>query len=100
MTSEMSHIQEQMYGIQNSLPEKPTLEGLQEVNDIIIFKGLKELDKILEKASTTNDAKTKIFNALIGLGRYIEVRKENEYNQDKVEYIIEDKELLLNEEED
>lgn len=100
-----------MMTLAEQLPEKASLEALEHFTDIALYDGVKDLHKIIKQPNEEKvisddggvvikliEAKTKIkaFDSLVGLGRYIEVRKVNEANDTKIEFVIDDPDLVLN----
>lgn len=67
-----------MQNMLQTIPKVPSIDILQDMNDIILYKGLKKLNDMLDDDEETSMQKTKIFSAAVNLGRYIDVRKEHE----------------------
>jgi hypothetical protein len=73
----------------STLPEKAEIPVLQHRVEIVLTRGVKMMEEILE-TDPCNETKIRAFNSLVGLGRYIEVRKENEYRRKEDDYLEDD----------
>jgi hypothetical protein len=70
------------------MPEKASVEMLEHFSDVILLKGMKQMERILDEDEfRTNegeaivinpDHKIKAFNGVINLGRLIDLRKTRE----------------------
>ena len=81
-----------MEALERNLPEKADIEVLRSYSDVILLRGLVEMGKIITSPESERTEekdgnvikvmdpsnKIKAFNAVVGLGRYIEERNQHE----------------------
>lgn len=108
VNSAISQIKE----LKESLPEKADIDVLRHYGDIILLKGLMEMGEIIvspaeEKVELEENSgvaikimdpsnKIKAFNAVVGLGRYVEQRAANEGDESELVEMAESS-LILDE---
>jgi len=72
-----------------TMPERAEIEVLKKRMEIALTSGVVEMTAIVNE-DPLPDNKIKAFNALINLGKYIEKRRENDYNLKDDEEIEDD----------
>jgi len=70
------HITSGTKEIERLLPEKLDLDILQDEVDIVLYRGLKQMSKLITGAKEEK-SRISAFNVMISLGRYLETRNEN-----------------------
>jgi hypothetical protein len=95
MQSLIQQISSERQGLEKILPIIPSIDEIEEANDYLIGYGLTHIRGILEDTSGGAKDKVTAFNSLINLGRYIEVRRTNVRDKDKMRLVMDNKNLNL-----
>lgn len=76
-------LQEEMRLSKQLLPEKFSIDIMQDYLDCSLTKGIMELTKGLEDDDAKLSSKIEVVKALVQVGRYVEQRKQNQLDREK-----------------